>query len=132
MRNVFEDRRRVNGFDLGLSRGDFWLKNMSCAHFSGVKKTEGRCFVVWVVKNPPASTGDITNVGSIPASVGSPGGGHATHSWRIPLDRGAWWATGHRAAKSQTWLTWLSTQAYSMQSISGRDKSRICFGHTNF
>ena len=32
----------------------------------------------------------------------------ATHSsilaWRIPMDRGAWRATVHRVAKSQTWL----------------------------
>ena len=30
----------------------------------------------------------------------------ATHSsilaWRIPMDRGAWWATVHETAKSQT------------------------------
>ena len=33
-------------------------------------------------------------------------GGMATHSsilaWRIPMDRGAWWATVHVVAKSQT------------------------------
>ena len=32
----------------------------------------------------------------------------ATHSsilaWGIPMDRGAWWATVHRVAKSQTQL----------------------------
>ena len=32
--------------------------------------------------------------------------GMATHSsilaWRIPMDRGAWWATGHGVAKIQT------------------------------
>ena len=32
--------------------------------------------------------------------------GTATHSsalaWRIPMDRGAWWATVHGVAKSQT------------------------------
>ena len=41
-----------------------------------------------VVKNPPANAGDIKDVGSIPGSGGSPGGGIATHSsilaWRIP------------------------------------------------
>ena len=42
MTNVSEDRSRVNGFDLGLGRGDFWLKNISCAHVSGVKKTDSR------------------------------------------------------------------------------------------
>ena len=34
--------------------------------------------------------------------------GMTTHSsilaWRIPMDRGAWWATVHRVSKSQTWL----------------------------
>ena len=37
----------------------------------------------------------------------------ATHSsplaWRIPTDRGAWWATIHGVAKSQIWLKRLST-----------------------
>ena len=32
--------------------------------------------------------------------------GMATHSsilaWRIPMDRGAWWATGHEVTKRQT------------------------------
>ena len=35
--------------------------------------------------------------------------GMATHcsilAWRIPIDRGAWWATVHGVAKSQTWLS---------------------------
>ena len=35
--------------------------------------------------------------------------GMATHSsilaWRIPMDRGAWWATVHGVAKSQTRLS---------------------------
>ena len=35
--------------------------------------------------------------------------GTATHSsilaWRIPMDRGAWWATVHGVAKSQTQLS---------------------------
>ena len=39
----------------------------------------------------------------------------ATHSsilaWRIPLDRGAWWATVHRVAKSHTRLKQLSNDS---------------------
>ena len=39
--------------------------------------------------------------------------GMATHSsipaWRIPLNRGAWWATVHGVTKSQTRLTKHST-----------------------
>ena len=35
--------------------------------------------------------------------------GMATHSsilaWRIPMDRGAWWATVHGVTKSRTWLS---------------------------
>ena len=35
--------------------------------------------------------------------------GMATHSnilaWRIPMDRGAWWATVHGVTKSQTQLS---------------------------
>ena len=35
--------------------------------------------------------------------------GMATHSsiltWRIPMDRGAWWATVHGVAKSRTQLS---------------------------
>ena len=44
--------------------------------------------VALVVKNPPGSTGDVRDVGSIPGLGRSPAGGHATHSsilaWRIP------------------------------------------------
>ena len=44
--------------------------------------------VALVVKNSPASAGDVRNKGSIPGSGRSPGGGNATHSsilaWRIP------------------------------------------------
>ena len=35
--------------------------------------------------------------------------GMATHSsilaWRIPMDRGAWWATAHEVTESQTGLS---------------------------
>ena len=41
--------------------------------------------------------------------------GTATHSsilaWRIPMDRGGWWATAHKVAKSQTRQKRLTTQA---------------------
>ena len=36
----------------------------------------GASQVVLVIKNPPANAGDIRDVGSIPASGRSPGGGH--------------------------------------------------------
>ena len=59
-----------------------------------------------VVKNPPASAGDS---GSIPWSGRSSGGGNGNSlqysCLENPMDRGAWWATVHEAAKSQTLLS---------------------------
>ena len=48
--------------------------------------------------------------GSIPGLGRSPGGGHGnplqySWAWRIPMDRGAWWAAVHEVAKSQTRLS---------------------------
>ena len=58
-----------------------------------------------VVKNPPAHVGDLRDIGSIPGSRRSPGGGHGNplqYSWlENPMDRGAWQATGHGVTKSQ-------------------------------
>ena len=68
--------------------------------------------VAWVVKNLPANAGDIRDAGSIPGSGRYPVVGSGNHSsilaWRIPMDRGAWWATVHRVTKSQTRLKQLS------------------------
>ena len=47
-----------------------------------------------VVKNPPASVGDIRDTGSIPGSGKSPGKGHSDpllySCLKNPMDRGAW------------------------------------------
>ena len=49
-----------------------------------------------VVKNPPASAGDVKDAGSIPGLGRSPGGGSGNplqySSLENPMDRGAWWA----------------------------------------
>ena len=66
-----------------------------------------------VVKNPPANAGDMRDVYSIPGSGRSPGGGHGNplqySCLETPIDRGAWWATVHRVAKSWTRLKQLGT-----------------------
>ena len=55
-----------------------------------------------VLKNPPANAGATRNLGSIPGSGRSPGGGHGSIlAWRISMDRGAWWATVHGVSKSR-------------------------------
>ena len=64
--------------------------------------------MVLVVKNLPANAGDKRYLGLTPGSGRSPGGGHhKLHQYSClenPMDRGAWWATVHRVAKSRTRL----------------------------
>ena len=59
-----------------------------------------------VVKNLPTSAGDVRDVGLIPGSGRSPGGGHGDPLQYLclenPMDRGAWRAAVLRVAKSQT------------------------------
>ena len=60
--------------------------------------------VVLVGKNTPANAGDIRNMGSIPGSGKSPGGGLGNplqySCLENPMDREAWYVTVHRVAKS--------------------------------
>ena len=59
-----------------------------------------------MVKNSPASAGDVRDVGLMPGSGTSPGGGHGNpllySCLENPMDRGAWWTTVHRVAESDT------------------------------
>ena len=61
-----------------------------------------------VVKNPPVKAGDARDMGLILVSGMSPGEGNGNplqySRLRNPMDRGAWWATGHGVSKSQTEL----------------------------
>ena len=69
-----------------------------------------------MVKNPPANAGDTGEAGLIPVRK---------IPWRrkqqptpvfcleSPMDRGAWWATVHRVAKSQTLNDWAHTHHIS-------------------
>ena len=62
-----------------------------------------------VVKNPPASKGDIRDVDSIPGSGKSPGVGNVNplqySCLENVMDRGAWWAAVHEVTKSQIQLS---------------------------
>ena len=62
-----------------------------------------------VVKNLPANAGDARDVGSIPGSGRSPGGGNGNplqySCLGNPIDRGAWRATVPGVTKSQTRLS---------------------------
>ena len=59
-----------------------------------------------MLKNLAADAGDLRDAGSIPRSGKSPGGGHGNPLQyscpQNPMDRGAWWATVHGVAESDT------------------------------
>ena len=61
-----------------------------------------------MVKNPPASAGDLRDWGSIPVLGRSPGGESGNplqySCLENPMDRGAWYAVVCSVAKSQTQL----------------------------
>ena len=69
---------------------------------------EGASQVALVVKNLPANAGDRRDLGSIPVSRRSAGGGLGNplqySGLENSLDRGAWWATLDGVAKSRTRL----------------------------
>ena len=68
-----------------------------------------------MVKNLPASAGDVRDAGSIPGLGRCPGGrnGNPLQYFCLenPMDRGALWATVHRVTKSRTRLKRLCTLA---------------------
>ena len=55
-----------------------------------------------MLRNPPANAGDL---GLIPRSIRSPGGGNGNllqYSWlKKPVDRGTWWAVVHGLQRVQ-------------------------------
>ena len=59
--------------------------------------------------NGKESACTVGNLGSIPSWEDPLEEGTATHSsilaWRIPMDRGAWWAMVHGVTMSQTGLS---------------------------
>ena len=70
----------------------------------------GASQVALVVKNMPANARDIRDVGSIPGSGRSPGGGLGNPlqypCLENPMDRGAWQAPwGHKELDSTEWLS---------------------------
>ena len=68
------------------------------------------CFLIG--SDSKESACNVADLGSIPGLGRLPGGGHGNplqYSWLDnPMDRGSWWATVHRVAKSWTQLKWLS------------------------
>ena len=102
--------------ELGSAYKSLLIDLFSCSLVDGKglillpgSKLKGTSLVALVVKNLPANTGDIRNVGSIPGSGRFPGGGQGNPLQYSCLentkDRGAWWATVQRVTKSWTRLS---------------------------
>ena len=103
--------------------------------------------MVLVVKSPPASAGDIRDMGSFLGLGRSPGGGHGNllqySCLENPKDRGAWLAKVHRVVKNQARLStharlhlvvqWLRTplamQGTWVQSLVRELRSHVLWSH---
>ena len=108
-------------------------------------RTSGAGLPRWLSgKDSTCNAGDVRDTGLIPGLGRSPGGEHDNplqySCLGNPMDRGAWQATAHRVAKSQTWLNnWTHThththQVETFQVISGEGLSHSTpsgLGHRN-
>ena len=102
------DRRTWQATVRGVAKSQIRLKQ----HSLHAEKAHSASQVALVIKNLSANAGDIRDLGSIPGLGRSPGEGqHNPLQYPClenPRDRGAWWATVHGIAKSQTQLKRLS------------------------
>ena len=79
----------------------------------------------------PANAGDVRAVGSVPGSRRSPGGVRGNplqySCLENHMDRGAWWATAHRVAQSQTRLKRFNTHINSRHARLPRTRLLVLF-----
>ena len=95
---------------LGQIMRDGYPTGLEVGSGARVSNSPDTCYqVALVVKNRPASAGNVRDTCSIPGSGRSPGGGHGNpfqySCLENPMDRGAWWAMVQRVKKSQTQLS---------------------------
>ena len=103
-----EERRNCRKHSLSVSISPLYFNIFVSSH--GLSKTSVIGFKTHpnpvVVKNPPANAEEEIDVGLIPGLGRSLGGGNGTplqySCLENPMGRGAWWATIHGFAKSQT------------------------------
>ena len=99
----------LQAFWLSLDKHILLSPSSARRQLSWIYVKVGVAQVVLVVKNLSAHAGDVREVGLIPGSERYPGAGNGNTLQYSCLenskDRGAWWATVHRATKSWTWLT---------------------------
>ena len=88
------------------------LHVVSCLGECLSKESRERGLPWWLRGESAGNTGTAGDADSVPGPGRSLGGGLGNPlqypCLENPVDRGAWWATVHRVAKSQTWLKRLS------------------------
>ena len=90
----------------------------------------GASHVALVVKNSPANAGDVSDVGSILGSRRSLGVANRNplqySCLGNPMNRGAWQATVHGVATSQTWLSnWTHTHTHTRYELKVRTLTKF-------
>ena len=103
------------GRQFDISGSIFLWNIMRLCRLKDSMKNRGASQVVLVIKNPPANAGDLRDMGSIPGSGRSPGGGHGNPLQCSCLENphGQRSLVGYspQGHKSQTRLKQLSTHA---------------------
>ena len=116
--NNRQARSRANASGI-LVFGVKWVRDFPGLEGGGETGQRRASQVAPMVKSPPANTGDRRDAGSTPGSGRSPGGGHGNppqcSCLENPMDRGAWRATVHGAAKSWTRLNDFTSLHFTWQ-----------------
>ena len=86
-------------------------------------------------KNSPANARAVRDAGIIPESGTSAGGGNDNpfkySCLEYSMDKGAWWATVHGVAKSQTPPKQLSAHTHPTESLNTRTSSLLSSSKLN-
>ena len=110
-KQTHRSQNQINSYQRGNMGGSDKLGDWDWHTHTTIYKV-GAPQVALVVKNLPASTGDLREADSIPGWGRASGKGHGNplqySCLENPMDRGGWWATVHSVAESQTWLKRLS------------------------
>ena len=121
MVNFITSTRTLLWYLIALYKVGFsWYK---CVLFIYIDKIciFGASQVTQWVKNPPAMQEMQADASSVPRWERSSGGGHSSplqySCLENPMDRGAWWATVHRVAESNTTEVTEHTHAYLYNTI---------------
>ena len=113
-----------------ISGSWWWIGRLGVLRFMGSQRVgpDWATDLIWSEDFPSSSKGKESacnegDLGSIPGLGRSPGEGHGNRlqysCLENSMDRGAWWATGHRVTKSRTRLKWLTHRTIREGAVEG-------------